>query len=182
MKTSIGYLLFITSLLSILSCGQTDNRGGSNTFQKYLPENYCKKLDGNVFQYNGKIFSYKDEKSDPDSIAFYIKFNCQADTIKGVMLGPDPEGDEGLYFFKENLDSIRIDSGYISFSLVERTLYQRPFPLNNYENFSNVEAGRSNDRQFFKGKLDGDSIVFSCQSPAYQCYEDTMVFRKRKHN
>jgi hypothetical protein len=38
--------------------------------------------------------------------------------------------------------------------------------------------GRGNGRQFFNGKLDGDSVVFVCNADYGECYADTMVFRK----
>lgn len=181
MKTIVNLLLpMIVIIMLVVGCGQsTTNNSGSDTGNiptQTIAEDYCKKLQGSIFQ-------YKYEDSDPDNLTFTILFNCKSDSLKGLMFGPVAAGEEGLYFFKENLDSVRVDNGFMLFSLVQSNIYQKPFTLGNYDKkFPNEVLGGSNFRQFFKGKVEGDSIIFTCNSlTGAECYADTMVFKKKDH-
>jgi hypothetical protein len=177
MKTNVKRLYFaILLMLVVAGCGQASDNADSNNISNVsgqtASENYCKKLDGGVFQYK-----YEDK---PDSLTFTILFNCKSDSLKALMFGVGEEGEHGVYFFKENLDSVRIDNGFLLFSLVKQTLYRRAFTLDNYnKDFPNEKGGGSNERMLFKGRLAGDSLELSCDGPDGGCYDNTMVFKKK---
>jgi hypothetical protein len=129
---------------------------------------------------DASLYQYKDEENAPDSMAFSLLFHCKAGRLDGLIFGPYPAGDEGLYFFKEDLDSIRVDSGYLSFSFVQHKYYQKPFTFKNYDKpFPNPVLGGGQYRFRFKGKMENGAIVFICNAEFGQCYADTMVFRKK---
>jgi len=155
----------------------TDTKGSSGT----TPQD-CKKLDGSIFRFKEPedLSDLPESAKIPDSVHYTIIFHCENDSLKALMFGPDPEGEHGLFFFRENLDSVYANNGFISFSLVERDLYLKPYTLNNYNKGIKYQVrGGSNERQFFKGKLTGDSIVFTCNSElGGECYGDTMVFKR----
>jgi hypothetical protein len=92
-------------------------------------------------------------------------------------MGPDPEGGEVLAFFKSNLDSITVINNRISFSFVQKTLFEKPFTLDNYNKpFKNDTIGGSNYRLLYKGYEHSDTITFICTSEYGSCYADTMDF------
>jgi len=185
MKTSIKQFLsviFITLLVA--GCGEaTNNTGGNSTGDNKnsaaksntsaAAQDYCKKFDGGVFQFISEDV--------PENYRFTLMFHCASDSLKGLLFGPVPEGEEGMYYFKENLDSVQVKDDYITFSFVQSNLYEKPFTLANYDkNFKNKVVGRSNWRQYYKGKIGGDSIIFTCQSPSPpECYGDTLIFKKK---
>jgi hypothetical protein len=162
-----------------MSCGESDATGNAPENNpepvQVGPKEDCSKLEGAIYRYN----SFEEDTAE---MAFTIVFNCKNDSLKALMFGPDPQEEHGLYFFKENLDSVKIQNGELYFSLVKRTLYAKQFTLDNYKTFPNINAGGSNVRTFYKGKLAGDSIVILCnnEEAGYNdCYSDTMVFRKK---
>ncbi|OQP66837.1 hypothetical protein A3860_00255 [Niastella vici] len=203
MKIAFRLFLFVNFLFWLSACIRTDkssrNSNGTNNTADSGTANQvtdsvittrvvqttlqdCKKLDGSIFRFKERedLSDLPENAKIPDSVHYTVIFRCENDSLKAVMFGPDPEGEHGLFYFKEDLDSVYTNNGFISFSLVEHELYLKPYTLNNYNKGIKYEVrGGSNERQLFRGKLAGDSIVFTCNSdPGGMCYSDTMVFRK----
>jgi hypothetical protein len=159
MKINARQFFFIVfTLLVVVGYGQTDN---------------CKKLDGAIFQYK--------QAGDPANLTFTLVFQCKNDSLKGVLFGPDPQGEEGMYYFKSDLDNIQLVGNTISFHFEYGKLYQRPFTLANYnKNVSYKVAGGEHGELAYTGKLTGNTIVFTCVSNEGLCYADNnMVFKKK---
>ncbi|PSR54251.1 hypothetical protein AHMF7605_12310 [Adhaeribacter arboris] len=170
-------LLFPFCLL-MLSCNKTETKSQS------LIKMDAKSVTAlNCGDWDKKVYQYKGEPRDPDSLAFTIVFKCTNGKVGANMFGPYPAEEHGLFYFSESLDSLMVEQNTISFSFVEKTYYQKPFNLNNFNRIEgNPKLGGSNYRQMFKGKIVGDSIIFECRtkpSYAYECYDDTMVFVKK---
>ena len=129
---------------------------------------------------NGSVFQYLQDPRTPDQL-FTLIFRCSNDTVKGTMLGPDPEGDEGLYFFKSELDSITLKGNKITFSSVQGDMYNKPFTLENYQKpIVEQKSGASIYRYMYKGYLHSDTLTFICTMKYYGCYADTMDFIKHR--
>lgn len=176
MKPRVNQLLYTLFIMLVIDgCGQTsDNSNSNNTPLKVATENYCEKLDGSIFQYK-----YWDDK--PEGYGFTIMFHCKSDSVKAMMLGIDPEGEEGVYFFKSDLENIRVNSDSISFTCIQGKLYKKPFTLDNYnKEFSNEKLGFSKNEILYSGKIMTDSIVFLCDNTNGDCFADTMIFTKKK--
>lgn len=206
MKISIKWLLVTCITLAVFGCGQAATNAGktgtnndsanskigsdsatnqispdagasntvinnSNVAAKTIPED-CKKLNGSVFQFNPEGVS--------NELTFTMIFECKNDSLKGLMFGPDPEGEEGTYYFITYLNDLAVIDNTISFNFAYGNLYKKPFTLNNYyKDFPNKVLGGSNGVMYYKGKLAGDSIVLNCDSPDQGvCYDKTMVFKR----
>lgn len=132
----------------------------------------CARLNGEVFQY---LY-----RQDIPKHLFTLVFNCNNDTLKGTIFGPDPEGEHGLLFFKSNLDSISLTGNSISFSFVQGDLFDKALTLESYNKPSKQESkGWSSYRLYYKGSLQNDTIAFICSSEFYNCYADTMNFIRK---
>ena len=189
-----NFIFFVICVFGLFGCMHSDKSNANNTDINKVNSGTdsfttaraalqtstedCKKLNGSIFRYKEP-----EELSDlpdriPDSLLHTIIFRCENDSVKALMFGPDPEGEHGMFYFKTNLDSIQVNNDLISFSMKMDELYWKPYTLNNYNKGIKYEVqGGSNERQFFKGKLAGDSIVFTCDSDG-DCYGKTMVFKK----
>src|SRR4051812_34908118 len=115
MKTKCKQLLFALLVTSVSGgCGQSTGNSVSNNTDSAISntetapvkttKNYCKKLDGCVFMYYDP---FEDAVGKPDTLSFTIIFHCKGDSINGTMLGVDPEGEEGVYYYKSSLNNIR---------------------------------------------------------------------------
>jgi hypothetical protein len=144
---------------SVATVGQKDKKGKCNSI-----------LDNKVYQY-----LYDSEV--PDHL-FTLIFNCEESKLKGKIFGPDPEGEHGLWFFRADLDNLKIDSlNNIEFDFSQGYLYPDRITMDNYlDSLSTDNAGFSRGQIYFKGKMSGDSIVFRC-NPDYDCYDEIMTFR-----
>jgi hypothetical protein len=195
MKISIKWLFVTCITIAVFGCGQsttsanntgtnneavTDTAGvktgsdntNSNVVAKTSVED-CKKLNGSVYQFNPQGAA---------DLTFTMLFECKNDSLKGLMFGPDPEGEEGTYYFMTYLTDLAVSNNTISFYFAYGDLYQKPFTLDNYyKDFPNKVLGGSNSIMNYKGKLAGDSIVLNCDSPdgGGVCYDKTMVFKKK---
>lgn len=190
MKIICRLFLCFCILFWLPACDNIDNNSNAevtNTDSSKAENNStisfdCQKLNGSIFRYKepAEFADLPDDSKIPDSVQYTIVFNCENDSLKALMFGPDPEGEHGLFYFNENLDSLNVNNGIVSFSLVQRKLYLKPYTLNNYNKGVKYEVrGGSSEIQFFKGKLAGDSILFTCNSElGTECYDDTMVFKK----
>jgi hypothetical protein len=173
--------LYLLALFSITSCGLIDT-GNSDTEQKdtatyRVPPNQNQLASAKL---NGKIFQYL-PGSDILEHLFTIVFHCKNDTLSGVIFGPAPEGNEGLYF-KSNLDSVTLNNTIIRFSFVQKDFYSKPFTVENYNKpFDNKVQQGSNFRVFYKGYLHSDTITFVCGSEHSDCYADTMNFIEKRN-
>ena len=162
---NLKYLLFILGFPAIWSCQEHASSHRSATIAEACPS------------LAGKTFRYKPNDSLPDSLKFTIVFRCDSQQLKGVIFGPFPMGDEGLYFFREELDSLQCSGDSLSFSFVQHTYYERPFTLANYNRrWDNKVLGRGNGRQFYAGIYKRDELTLLCNSEDYSCYADTMEF------
>jgi hypothetical protein len=130
---------------------------------------------------NGAIYQYQSDPNYPEE-AFILRFTCSTDTLKGEIIGPDPEGEHGLFFFHANLDSLKTDGlNKLEFQFVQGKLYQKQITLTNYNKLKEEDAsGASKGKIYYKGVLSGDSLIFKCTSQYYDCYADEMVFKLKK--
>jgi hypothetical protein len=189
--------LFVTSItVAVFGCGQTTTSAENSANNKAVTDSAgsktgvdsntnsnvavstsledCKKLNGIVFQFNPEGIS--------NDLTFTMIFECKNDSLKGLMFGPDPEGEEGTYYFMTYLNNLAVIDNTISFNFAYGDLYKKPFTLDNYyKDFPNKVLGGSNSIMYYKGKLAGDSIVLNCDSPdgGGVCYDKTMVFHKK---
>ena len=192
MKIRLGHCFSVICLLGMIGCTHSDKAAlnakdlnktdsissaakdadSTTVLQAGLPTSRedCKKLDGNIFRYKGA-----DDL--PDSIRHTIIFRCENDSLKGLMFGPDPEGEHGMFYFRTNLENLQVNGSLINFNLAMGHLYHKPYTLNNYKAVEYEVQGGSNGMQIYKGKLAGDSIVFTCDSDG-DCYDRVMVFKK----
>jgi hypothetical protein len=190
MKTNYKQLFFALFVIMILAgCGQSTGNSASNntdtinsnssTSSVQNIENYCKKLDGNIFRYE---YPFQDPNTDkPDTMGFTLMLHCKGDSLNAMMLGVDPEDEHGVYYYKSSLKNIRISGDSLSFSVVQGDLFEKPFTVENYnKNFPNKQLGGSNSEHFYTGKMVADSIVFLCSSNTNNCFSDTMVFYRKK--
>jgi hypothetical protein len=187
----IEYKQLIFALFAILvagGCGQSTGNSASNNTDstngnskapsEQTTENYCKKLGGSIFRYED---AFEDPPGKIDTTVFTIMFHCKGDSLNGMMLGVDPEGEEGVYYYKSSLKNIRINGDSVSFSLVQGDLFKKPFTVENYDKgFPNKKLGGSNNEHFYTGKIAADSIVLLCSSYTHDCFADTMVFHRKK--
>jgi hypothetical protein len=121
----------------------------------------------------GKTYQYTPYKSHQ----FTIVFSCDDEVPQGVVFGPEPAEEHGLFYFMTNLDSIQQTGNNISFSFVTGGLYQEPFTLENYTKPITIEsAGMSKARTMYRGSLNGDSLTLTCKSKWYDCYSDSLFF------
>jgi len=196
MKISIKWLFVISIPVAVFGCGPSttsaDNTGSNNEAASDTADSKtgidssknsnvagktsmeeCKKLSGGVFQFKPKGMS--------NDLTFTMIFECKNDSLKGLMFGPDPEGEEGTYYFMTYLNDLVVTDNTISFYFAYGDLYKKPFtPDNYYKDFPNKVLGGSNSVMYYKGKLAGDSIVLNCESPDEGvCYDKTMVFNKK---
>lgn len=165
MRNSILCLLVLFFLASF-----SRSKSPDLTFHNQPAVDVCSKLDGKIYQYL--------PSPDLHEHLFTLLFYCRQDSLKGMLFGPDPEGDEGLYFFKSDLDSVTLSGNAISFSFVQKDLYEKPFTLKNYNkaSYKNPIVGGSRDRIFYKGTFHADTLTFICTSQNADCYADTMSF------
>lgn len=183
MKTKCNQLLLVLFVMLVLGgCGQptgSSANGNTETAPVQPTENTCKKLDGNIFRYE---FPFQDPNTDkPDTMSFTLMLHCKGDSLNAIMLGVDPEDEHGVYYYKSSLKNIRINGDSLSFSLVQGDLFQKPFTVENYNrDFLNKKLGGSNSEHFYTGKMAADSIVFLCSSLTNDCFDDTMVFYRKK--
>lgn len=181
MKTKILILLIAFGNFSCRP--QTENENESQRqdttlismkYQKIDSANSCEIL-------NGKVYSYL-PRSGNELHLFTLKFDCDYDSLKGLLIGPDPEGEHGLFFYKAQLINPLIDdSANIEFSIVPGKLYEKQITLENYtEEFES--SGRTRFEFFYRGKFLSDTaIVLNCASEFYGCYtNEEMIFRLRK--
>ena len=165
MKIKRNQLLLVLFVMLVLGgCGQsTGSSANDNTETTPIQttENYCKKLDGSIFEYEDL---FENNPGKYDTTSFTIMFHCKGDSFNAMMLGVDPEGEHGVYYYKSSLKNIRINGDSLSFSLVQGDLFQKPFTVENYNReFPNKKLGGSNSEHFYTGKIAADSIlVCSC--------------------
>lgn len=126
---------------------------------------------------DNKVFEYLYDSEIPDHV-FTLIFKCEDSELKGKLFGPAPEGEHGLWFFRADLDNLRVDSlKNIEFEFSQGYLYPDRITMDNYlDSLSTENAGISRGQMYYKGKLSGDSIVFQCR-PEYDCYDEIMTFR-----
>jgi hypothetical protein len=169
----------ILTLLLILSCNPKDNKSNDSIAQSDSAtvvglkdkKGKCNSiLDDRVYQYlsNSEV---------PEHL-FTLIFKCKEDRLKGKIFGPDPEGEHGLWFFRADLENLKIDSlNNIEFEFSQGYLYPDRITMDNYLDSLNTDnAGFSRGQIYYKGKISGDSIVFKCD-PDYDCYDQVMTFR-----
>jgi hypothetical protein len=115
----------------------------------------------------------------PDHL-FTLIFKCVDKGLTGKIFGPDPEGEHGLYFFKANLEKLKLDSlNNIEFEFSKGDLYTEIITMENYLDSLNLEnAGSSHGQIYYKGKMYRDSIVFKCTSQYNDCFDKVMTFRE----
>ena len=128
-----------------------------------------------------KVFEYLPDNDVPEHL-FTIVFNCDEHGLTGKIFGPDPEGEHGLFFFKANLDNLRVDDlNKIEFEFVKGLLYSDQITIDDYlDTLTTDDAGISKGKIFYSGQIAGDSIIFSCTSEYDDCYDETMTFRVKK--
>lgn len=179
MKRTI-IILFILQL-PIWSCQKNNsdetNYGKSNSlrqpeiiFQNLNSNNCCKVLSGKVYTFL--------PPSNESLHLFTLKFDCVDDTLRGLFIGPSPEGEHGLFFYKAELKKLIIsDSSDISFSIVPGELYERQITLENYgQEFES--SGRIRFEFLYSGKFLADTVVLlNCFSEYENCFiRDQMRF------
>lgn len=183
MKTTCNQLcVAFFVLLAAAGCGQsTVNSASGNTesVPVQTTESYCEKLGGSIFRYEDAFEDPNTGK--PDTMSFTLLLHCKDSLMYGTMLGVDPEGEEGVYYYKSSLKNIRINGDSLSFSLVQGDLFKKPFTVENYDkDFPNKKLGGSNSEHFYTGKIATDSMVLLCSSYTNDCFDDTMVFHRKK--
>jgi hypothetical protein len=160
-------LFFGLAITFLFACNQTKSSSAKHQATE------CEKFKHSVFK-------YKFDKNDDDSLSFTLILDCVDGKLKGRMLGFYPGEELGAFYFNEKLDSVSLQGQYLTFSLIERKYWQKPFNLDNYnKNFPNNSTGGSNSEQQFKGLVMDSAILFTCQSKYYDCYADTMLFVKK---
>jgi hypothetical protein len=172
MKLKVPILLL---MLASFSCGKlTQSKHKHLSESRVNPNNAAKVLDGKIFTYvpvpNKMLHS------------FTLKFSNAQDTLKGVILGPSPEADHGLFFYKAQLSDIVIgDSSSITFSFTPGELYEEQITIENYEE-DLQSSGVLRSELFFKGRFLSDTaIILNCSNEYYDCYTDEeMIFRLKK--
>jgi hypothetical protein len=171
--------IFILTLL-ILSCSRKDDKSSDSLTQsdsvtvagqKDKKGKCNSSLDNKVYQYR-----YDSEMS--DDYLFTLIFKCEQNGLDGKIFGPDPEGEHGLWFFRADLENLKVDSlSNIEFEFSQGYLYPDRITMDNYLDSLNTDnAGFSRGQIYYKGKISGDSIVFKC-NPEYDCYDEAMTFR-----
>ncbi len=170
---------FTLTLLLILSCSPKDNKTSDNTIQSDSTKTVGQedKKGGCNPTLDSKVYQYLYDSEVPDHL-FTLIFKCEGNGLKGKIFGPDPEGEHGLWFFRADLENLKVDSlDNIEFEFSQGHLYPDRITMDNYLDSLNTDnAGFSRGQIYFKGKMSGDSIVFKC-SPDYDCYDATMTFR-----
>jgi len=170
---------FIVTLLIILSCNSKDNKSNDNITKSdsvtAVGQEDKKRKCNSVL--DNKVYQYLYDSEVPDHL-FTLIFKCEDNGLKGKIFGPDPEGEHGLWFFRADLENIKVDSvNNIEFEFSQGYLYPDRITMDNYLDSLNTDnAGFSRGQIYYKGKISGDSIVFKC-SPDYDCYDATMTFR-----
>ena len=100
----------------------------------------------------------------------------------GTSFGPDPEGEHGLFYFRTNLDRLKIDSkNNIEFDFKRGHLFTEQITIENYTDSLDIEnAGFSREIMFYKGQISGNLITLNCSSEYSDCYDSTMTFKLKK--
>jgi len=143
----------------------------STTEQKTDSYNHCKILDD-------KIFTYMPQHGN-NNHSFTLKFECHQDTLKGLIFGPNPEGEHGLSFYIAELQNLIVDDSLnIAFLFVPGKLYEEQITLENYTKMKG-SAGFLRSEISFKGKfLKDTAIALNCFSEYNDCYTpETMLFK-----
>lgn len=170
---------FILTLLLILSCKPKDNNSAeiiakSDSVTKV---EQVEKKEECISALDNKVYQYLYDSEVPDHL-FTLIFKCEPTGLTGKIFGPDPEGEHGLWFFRADLENVKVDTlNNIEFEFSQGYLYPDRITIENYlDSLNKDNAGISRGQIYYKGKISGDSIVFKC-NPEYDCYDETMTFR-----
>jgi len=135
----------------------------------FISNQQCVGLDGSMFQF------LPDNSSLP---VFTLIFRCSGDQLTGFLIGPSEDTEHGLFFFKANLNKLKIDgSNNIEFEITKGNLYRDHItPYNYKETYDWEPTGISNSKFSFKGKLESQKITLNCFSENANCLKDIFVF------
>lgn len=170
-------MILLSALSLIAGCNVKENkREGQNEDSVTVLRQLDGKEECNSGLHN-KIYNYLYDRDVPEHL-FTLIFKCEGKSLSGKLFGPAPEGEHGLWFFRAELENLKIDSlNNISFEFSQGYLYPHIITMENYlDSMSTDSAGFSRGQIYYKGKIAGDSILFMCE-PEYDCYVERMTFR-----
>jgi len=173
---NLKFIIFIIAMMQF-SCKNSRENTGESQNQDSVPRTSVGQPFNSCLALGGKVFTYL---SDPEikEHLFTLKFDCVHDSLIGVLLGPLPMEEHGLFFYKAELTDLKVgDSLAISFSMTPGLLYKKQITIENYRDILEG-AGTDKGEQFFKGRILSDTVItLTCSSEVHGCFtNEEMTF------
>jgi hypothetical protein len=164
------FFIYLVTVLLLSSCKQTP---ANSTALQNNDETVVKSS-----HISEKIFEYLRRGDSPDR-KFTLMLSTNDNVVKGTLFGPDPEGENGVFYFRAALDSISIDNNKVRFSCYKDTVFEKPFTLQNYkQKIKDQPGGFVGNRMLYRGYLRNDTLKLCTHNDNF--YPDTMIFLERK--
>src|SRR5690242_15611990 len=94
--------------LLILGCSSRDNKSSTDQSDSLTTDRQLDNVSTCNRQLDNKIFEFLPDKEIPEHL-FTLVFKCDKDKLTGKIFGPDPEEEHGLWFFRADLENLKID-------------------------------------------------------------------------
>jgi hypothetical protein len=110
-----------------------------------------------------------------------LQFSRKGQSIHGVYLGLEREGEHGLFYTAVEMKSLTVSpTGEIAFVVPPRELFhERPESVADAtQKAKTASAGFTKDELHLQGRITGATLTLACVSKAQSCPEAVMVFKK----